>query len=557
MKLKWLVCLMICAALSCARAEEAKYISPEDSVYWHANASCQGEILLEADSVEGCFACPVCVQEEVDAEITAVERGGTIILKMPDSWASSRKNIGSVFGWSPADVYEGEEALEQVAVNLHGDAYNAFMKAWEETGSAEAWRWVPGIYPENNELFMNQRHIGGAWYVTMRPDKVSGDSIEIYLRFFGGVIEAEGDQVTVDGNDEWGDPDYKLRFSEKQNKSRSFAQDYGDFSIDIYDELDTHIAVIRQKNADKDLLEGVRLTVEDQPDIILNGYMDGDNAVYCCTLTDGEDHLIRSGAQVKLRNEEWYDEADFEGTAYAVAEKGTGGYGVIDREGSFVLGPGYARALRNGNTVFLMRESRDWEVINLNNMQMIAEFEYDDEWINIYPENSSVFAVSVGEMWYIYENETGFPLAAMNVNDADAPDYSYTGGISGYYSCYEIGYPRRLIFWRADGAYVRHAWLADNSENYTYVEALIWNNDTGVYAIQKYTDFENVSFPNNARKFLEGFDGRPFFGEDWRVGLMDEDGNIIAPMEYVYIKVLSESEIELHREDGTVEIVRV
>jgi len=421
----------------------------------------------------------------------------------------------------------------------------------------------PGIYPENNELFMNERHIGGAWYVTMRPDKVSGDSIKIYLRFFGGPIMADGDRVSVNGDDEWGDFDYNLKFSKKQNKTKAFGQDYGDFTIDIYDELDTHIAVIRQKNADKDLLEEVRLTVDNQPDIILNGYMDGTDAVYCCTLTDGEDHLIRNGASVKLWHEPWYTEENFDGSPYAVVRKDTGGYGVIDRDGNYVLGPGYDRAQRSGNTVFLMRTNRNWEAFNLNTMEIIAEFEYKkDEWINIYPENSAVFAVSVGEMWYIYENETGFPLAAMSVNDEDAPDYSFTGGINGHYSCYEIGYPQRLVFWRADDAYKRHAWIADNhgnriSDNYTYLEALIWNENKGVYAIQHYTDFENVSFPNNDKKFLEGFDGRPHFGDDWRVGLIDEDGNTIAPMEYVYIKVLSPTEIELHKEDGSVEVVKL
>lgn len=560
MKMKWMLCAVMLIALPFARAENAKYISPEDGVYWHENASCRGEIMLEADGVEGYFACPVCVQEDVKAKITAVERGGTIILRMPDSWAHSRDDIGSVFGWGAPDVYEGEEAADIVAHYLHGDAYNEFMKTWEETGRAEAWTWNPGIYPENNELFMNERHIGGSWYVTMRPDAVSGDSIKIYLRFFGGMMEAEGDRVIVDGNDEWGETDYKLKFSEKKNKGKAFSRDCEGFSIDIYDELDTHIAVIRQHDADKDLLEEVRLMVDDQPGIILNGYMDGSDAVFCCTLSHGEDHLIRSGAPVRLEKDPWYTEEDFMGSPYALAAKDTGGCGVIDRDGNFVLGPGYDRSARNGSTVFLMKENRDWLAVNLDTMEEIAYFEYKKDWITIYPQNSAVFTVSIGDMWYIYENATGFPLASMSVNDENGPDYSFTGGIDGRYSCFEIGMPARLVFTRADTAYVRHDWLADNhgnrvTGNYNHIEPIIWNGDQGVFTTEHYTDHEHIDHPNNFTKYLEGFDGRPFYGDDWRVGLIDHNGNTIAPMEYVYIKVHSATQIELHEEDGTVEMI--
>ncbi|MBE5774539.1 MAG: hypothetical protein E7337_11490 [Clostridiales bacterium] len=563
MKHKWIICLLAMLLPFSAQAwEDPQYISPEDSVYWHANASCQGEFLLESDGAEGYFPCPVCVEIHVDPKVTAVERGGTIILKLPDSWANSRENVGSVFGWSAADRYEGDEAKLKAAEYLHGDAYNAFMKSWEETGKAEAWTWEPGIYPENNELFMNQRHIGNAWYVTMRPDKVSGDSIRIYLRFFGGIMKAEGDVLTVDRNDEWGDTDYKLKFSQKKNKNKSYSRDFAGFSIDIYDELGTHIAVIRQDNADKDLLENVRLVIAEEPAITLDGYMNGKDAVYCCTLTDGEDHLIRNGGGVSLMYDEWYSEEDFNGTDYAVVEKGTAGYGVIDRNANFVLGPGYRSIVRLGNTVFITKQNKDAEVINLDTMATIGSFECPKgDYVGLYPLNSAVYGVFIQDVWYLYEMATGFPLAVLPVDEPESPSYPHvSGGVDGRYFCFENGMPQRLVFWQSVTAYEHSAWLADNhgnriSDNYTLIEPLIWNDNKGVFAIQKYTDFENVDYPNNPEKYLQGFAGQPHFGDDWRVGLMDQDGNIIAPMEYVYIKVHSPAEIELHREDGTVETV--
>lgn len=552
MRFKWIVCALAAFMLASAQAAEAQYISPEDSIYWHANASCQGEFMLEADSTKDLFPCPVCVQEDVKPEVTAVERGGTIILRMPDSWANSRTGIHGIFGASNAERYEGEEAVRMAGHFLHGDEYNAFMKSWQETGKAEDWIWVPQIYPENNEFFMNERHIGGAWYVTMRPDRVSGDSIRMYLRFFCGMMRADGDRLTAAiWDDEWGDDNYILKFSKKQNKSSTFSRDYGDFSIDIYDELDTHIAVVRWKNADKDLLKEVRLTVGDQPDIILNGYMSGADGVFCGTLTDGEDHLIRTGAPVKLWHEPWYTEEDFRGTDYAVVKKGAAGYGLIDRDGNFVYGPGYDAFIRSGNTVFFLLSYDKWEVLNLDTMAQIAEFDYGNG-IGIFPLNSAVFAVATGDMWYIHDNETGQRFAAMNKNDEDAPRYTGSKDINGKYTHYEIGKPRRLVFSRKGNDEETYMWLADNygnrlSGNYPNIEPLVWNGDKGVFAVYRYSDDPESG---NDRESVGVYDGQSLYPEeDWRVGIMDETGSIIASVDYGYAEVVSETEVRLRTWD--------
>lgn len=562
MKLKWIACALALMALFCAHGEEAKYLSAEDTLYWHENSACAGVFCMESDDTAGYFACPVCVQEELEPKVTAVERGGTIILKLPDSWARSRKDIGGVFAGTSTDYYEGEEAREQLKKELHGREYAEFMKTWEETGSAKAWRWIPGIYPRNDELFMNERYIGGAWYVTMRPDKVSGDSKKIYLRFFAGAIEADGDRLGVDGDQEWGKTDYSLKFSKKKSKSSAFSKDYGDFKISLYKELGIHIAVIRQKNADKDLLNDVRLTIGDQPDVILTGYMDGTDGVFCCTLTDGEAHLLESGADVRLWHENWYSEDDFHGTPYAVARKDTGGYGVIDREGNFILGPGYAQADRYNNTVFLKEEDRDVVVINLDTMATLGTFDCPKgKYITTRPINSSVFAIEISDIWYLYETETGFPLAVLPIDEPDSPSYSHVmGGIDGDYPLLQNGYPRRLVFYRPVDAYEHYCWLADNhgnriTDNYQHIEPLIWDEDRGLFAVSIYNPSELEGHPNNREKYAEGYDGREFFGPSWRIGLIDEKGNTVAPVEYVYIKAGANNTIELRREDGSVEFV--
>lgn len=563
MKLKQIICvgLMLLACTACA--EEQRYISLENDLYWHVNAACGGELMLEADNMQEHFACPVCVPETFKKGIDAVERGGTIILRMTDEWMANRKDIGSVFGFSPVSSYEGEAASEMLTRYLHGDAYNAFMGSYAETGKAEGMAYEPDIYPENAELFMNQRHIGGAWYVTMRPARVSGDSIEIYLRFFAGKIWMEDEVLQVDFSQEWGDTDYELKFSEKSGKGKTFSKDYGDFSIAVHEEMDTYIAIIYQPGGDKDLLKDVRLSIADQPDIILNGYMNADTAVYCCVLTEGEMHLIESGADVKLWHEPWYSEEDFNGSEYALVSKETGGYGVINREGKYVLGPGYERAQRYGNTVFLTRTNRNLEVFNLDTMEIIGDFECPSGgYIGIYPKNNAVYAVEISDVWYLYDMQTGKALAVLPINEDESPYYSFlAGGIDGKYYGYQIGYPERLVFWRYNEVEEKdYCWLADNrgkriSENKQRIEPIIWNGDKGVFAVSTYD--KTISHPNNDQKYLEGYDGRPYFGEDWRVGLMDEKGKMITNMEYVYIKVLSENEIELHKPDGSIDVIRI
>lgn len=559
MKIKWWMLALIFMGLSVARAETTRYISLENDIYWHVNASCGGQLLLEATDTENSFPCPICVQEDVEEGILAVERGGTIILRLSDDWMASREGVQGIFAMPDSGSYTGDAVQAQLSEYLHGDDYNSFLKEWAENGCASAKVYSPSIYPQNQELFMNERHIGGAWYITMRPMRNVGKSLPIYLRFFVGDFKAEGDILEYCWDCEWDEFNYNLKFSDAYSKKSVFSKDYGDFEITLYAAMGTYVAVIYQPNGDEDLLENVCLSLENQPDIVLNGYMNGDTAVYCCVLNAAEKFLLESGASVQLKYAKWYDESDFQGTDYALVKKGTAGYGVIDHNENFVLGPNYIAGQRSGNTVFLRTTGNDWEVYNLTTMESIGRFQSGDgSYVSIYPENSALFAVHMSGVWYFYENETGRTLAVLPEDEEGSADDGFSW-IRGRYACFEVGAPERLVLSRGgDRLYV---WLADNqgkriSENYQSIDPLIWNEGRGVFAVMTFD--ESLGYPNvEDYEYLEGADRSEALNNTWRVGLMDENGRMITDIDYVFIRVLSIHQIELHRADGTVEIVEV
>lgn len=559
MKIKWWVLALIFMGLGVARAETPRYVSLENDIYRHANANCGGQLLLEATGTENNFPCPICVQEEVEDGILAVERGGTVILRLSDAWMASREGVEGIFALPDSGIYTGSTMQAQLGHYLHGDTYNEFLKAWAETGCAATKVYSPGIYPQNQELFMNERHIGGAWYITMRPARKVGKRLPIYLRFFVGDFKAEGDVLEYCWDCEWGEMNYNLTFSDAYSKKSVFSKDYGDFEITLYEAMGAYVAVIHQPHGDGDLLQNVRLSLEGQPDIILNGYMNGDTATYCCVLNSAEKFLLGNGASVRLEQEQWYDEADFQGTDYALVEKGTAGYGVIDRNDNFVLGPGYIAGQRSGNTVFLRKSMNLWEVYNLTTMQSIGRFQAGKGgYVSLYAQNNALFAVFIDGVWYLYENETGKAIAVQPVDEKDSSDAGFSE-LNGQYACFEVGYPNRLVL-RQSGEKL-YCWLADNhgnrvSENHQWIDPLVWNEDRGVFAVMTFDD--SLGYPNvEDYEYLAGVDRREALNNTWRVGLMDENGRMITDMDYVFIKVLSIHEIELHRADGTVEIIEV
>lgn len=593
------IALLVLLAAVCAAAEGETYYRGTDikaGSCYHATPLCLysggADVPLTKEEAEalGLYPCPVCVQGKSDPEgVRAAARGGTYVVRMSDGWMSSRPDIGSIFGFGDEEHYTGDELDKTLSRLLHGNMYVSFVEAVRNNGMPSEPVYCPGIYPSNNELEMCQRHIGGAWYTVLRPDKAARKLIaekgklEVYLRFFAGRAVYSDGTLYVSDDEEWGDEHCLLEF-EKTDSEAVFSKEYDGFSLDMYNELGAYVFVLRERDADGDLLRDVGLTLGGRRlDISLNGYIDGVDAVYSSSFsgTDGvfagvfsadEAAAVMGGAELEIYREPWLTEEDFQGTDYAVATKGTAGMVVVDRSGSYLIPPAGSETgqwiYRSGNTFFIEKNDkpRSLRAVRVDDGKVIelACVKAPKNGFATYTGcNGAVFTVeatdTAGGDLLIFDKDTGKQLAeiAIDESDPDTPTYSSLMGLRLTYVLEEAK-PERLVF----GGFVHEGgedlhvfWLADNlgnrvSENRQYIEPLSWSEKGGLFLVSGWDRDVLEDWPNEEEDVLKGYDGREWFGPNWRCGIMDQDGNELAPCEYVKITLLSAEKVLLEDEDG-------
>ena len=590
---RWLIAFSALVLLLCAaRAEDVYYHNADDPLEncYHATPLCidaggANEVVSEADAkAMGMLPCPVCVQEAADPQgVRAVARGGTYVLRMTDEWMNSRTDIGGVFGFSSPGVYSGEEMMKPLSQRLHGDAYVAFLEAIKGGGTASAPAYYPDIYPQNDELEMCKRHIGGAWYSVLRPDEASRrrmskeGRLKMYLRFFGGESSYADGTLTLGEGDEWGDDKYALRF-EKMASNAVFARDYDGLTLSLFEELSATIFVLREHGADADLLENVGLTLDGEDmGLSLTGYMDGTDAVFVGVFTAPEAARVKGGAALALAREPWLTEAAYQGTDYAVVKKGTAGVGVVDRAGNFVIPPigeEYGQYVeRHGDTFFVSRyKPESLRVVRVENGAAVELVKLDipEGWVYLLEGcNRAVFAVYLGDgnggSWQIRDMDTGALVSELPVDesDPDAPTSDFMGVNPRY--MLETARPERLVLGgtRGEGESEQDEfWLADNrgrrvSENWQYIEPLSWSDAGGLFLVSTWDEREHKGWPNEQEDLLAGYDGREWFGPRWRCGIIDHNGNLLAPCAYTRVTLLTGTRVQLETPEGQQVVVEL
>ena len=529
---RWLIAFSALVLLLCAaRAEGVYYHDADDPLAscYHATPLCidaggASDVISGADAkAMGLLPCPVCVQEAADPQgVRAVARGGTYVLRMTDEWMNSRTDIGGVFGFSSPGVYSGEEMMKPLSQRLHGDAYVAFLEAIQNGGTASAPAYYPDIYPQNHELEMCKRHIGGAWYTVLRPDEASRrrmskeGRLKMYLRFFGGESVYSDGTLTLGEDGEWGDDEYELKF-EKMESDALFTRAYDGLSLSLFEELGATIFVLQEHSADADLLADVGLTLDGEDmGVSLTGYMDGTDAVFVGVFTAPEAARIRGGAALAVSREPWLTEEAYQGTDYAIVKKGTAGIGVVDRAGSFVIPPSggeFGQEIqRNGDTFFVHDGStKSLRVLHVKNSVATELVKLDPPsgkygFVTLENWNSAVFAVELGDTdsarWQIRDMDTGALAVEIPVDesDPDSPTYSAFMGLNASYAL-ETAKPQRLVFGGLRGedeAQYEVFWLADNqgrriSDNWQYIEPLSWSDAGGLFLVSTWDESEHTA----------------------------------------------------------------
>ena len=587
-----IVFLMLFVLLYAAHAEGVYYYeaNSQQEICYHATPLCidaggANDVISEADAkAKGLLPCPICVQEAADPQgVRAVARGGTYVLKMTDEWMNSRTDIGGVFAGDEPKVYTGADMAKPLSQRLHGDAYVAFLEAIQSGGTASAPAYYPDIYPQNHELEMCKRHIGGAWYTVLRPDEASRrrmskeGRLKMYLRFFGGESSYADGTLTLGEGDEWGDDEYALKF-EKTRSDAVFTREYDGLTLSLFEELGATIFVLREHSADADLLVDAGLTLDGEDmGVSLTGYMDGTDAVYVGVLTAPEAARVKGGTTLTLTREPWLTEAAYQGTDYAIVKKGTAGVGVVDRTGNFVIptiGEEYGQYVeRHGDTFFVSRYKPDsLRVVRVENGAAVevAKLDIPEGWVYLLEGcNRAVFAVYMGDgnggSWQIRDMDTGALVSelAVDESDPDAPTSDFMGVNPRY--ILETARPERLVLGgtRGEGESAHDEfWLADNqgrrvSENWQYIEPLSWSDAGGLFLVSTWDEGEHTGWPDEQEDVFAGYDGRQWFGPRWRCGIIDHNGNLLAPCVYTRVTLLTGTRVQLETPEGQQVVVEL
>lgn len=297
-------------ALLCggAGAEETCFWTRKEDLYHHFNARCGGmenavPIGEEAALVFEKYACPVCIQQMGEVQNTsAVARGGTIVICFSDAYLA-QLTLSEVLGERAESFCEGDHVWRTLAKYLHGEAYNAFLEEMS-LGKAKGLARVPELCAGEDDLIMNCRHIGGNWYVIVRPQEKFEDKWTLDWQVNEYELRMESDGLYTSLNAQRVDAHDELTLERMDRSGLASVQTINEMEIEIYRALEGNVTVIREAKGSNAQIEHARLCI-DGNGIELSGYVDGSAAVYCCMLTDGERSRLGHGENVELRHVEW------------------------------------------------------------------------------------------------------------------------------------------------------------------------------------------------------------------------------------------------------------
>ena len=138
---------------------------------------------------------------------------------------------------------------------------------------------------------------------------------------------------------------------------------------------------------------------------------------------------------------------------------------------------------------------------------------------------------------------------------------NYSGEITnvdGYYRVLADGYPTRLVAVRGEGLQAT-ARLIDNngnriSDDYQRITPMLWSRDSGAFLVESFVpeNYDAGVFAGekqNAYEYGVKYDGSAY-GEGWRCGLIDQDGNTLVEMKYTAVEAYEDGTIWFTAGDG-------
>ena len=564
-KLIWILALLM--MLACAAQAEEYYCTQTDDLYYHVNASCGDLTDMNSLSAEdaknsGKFPCPVCVPDDNkwQADIAAVARGNTIILRIADS-DLAKPELTGVFGFSFPETAPASEAASFLSEYLHGDDYNRALQEIE-SGSVDAIVRMPDILPigadgQDALMIMNRRHIGNAWYYAIRPKDQVGDTWNMYWRINGLKLEMRDDEILLTFEQQTPESTRSLSVSPFSD-SAAFSRLYDGCKVEVFADAGAdvcaNVAVITQFDADPDYMENSTLCIGDQVRVPVNGYMSGADGIICCILTDAEYACLKNGAKAAVLPPDYMESASFENSPYAAVRKGAGGTGIVDQNGTFVVQPVYDYIQKPDAASFHTTIPLPFFCTDYDGALTVLDGASLSSIVQLSPTHGKIRAEYMNPSAFECYDDHGIRIISLTSGDTlmDIP-YADDGErlIDGWYRYMADGYPSRLVQKNEYEASLVTLTGETVSESYPNITPLIWKDDRGAFLVAK----RGTSNDQSDNRHLDGDAPTTTDSQnEWLYGLMDENGEIIVPIEYTSVEVTDDLTVSFGGADDPVSI---
>ena len=284
-------------ALLCASAAAEGFYGGDGDPYFHRAAECAlaGEAkAISGEEADALCPCPVCVPEAAKAgDPQAWERGGTVVVRVPDQWIRMMVFEGEPEETAVPDaiLHAGETQDMDLARLVHGEDYLACLNLPVGGTALRVDAFALQVVGED-ALVMSQRHLGGAWYLAVRPGKDQYKKGRLTLPVDLYYLDLEARRYpagfALSAGEGSGRCSEKIKVKPKKSVNAVvFDHDFEGLQVTALRDDGVNVCVFRDRAPHEfDLnLRWLRYLGDVTP---LAGYQDDGAGVYCCAVTDAE-----------------------------------------------------------------------------------------------------------------------------------------------------------------------------------------------------------------------------------------------------------------------------